>query len=308
MIFDINGSELFNAFAKDASPLDYAFDVTGNIVFEPDAEQLDYTQYSYTEVWGEKNIPASQGFDIYDGKVFWVAKMGNDSIPANCYVWNLSDGSQAFSDPYVTIYSGHGNNLSFHPPHVYISHAYPYPTASSVYINNVSDDLQTFTLEKTLTFNDGTEDLDCCLDEYNLNRLWTLGHISEESTTWIVSKWNLANLTINGDGTYTPELLQTAYTAQPETNRNFQGIRHHDGMIWYCNGNGAQRAHVYAINPTTGERLYEIDLETNAEPEGLVWRREQNAPGGWALYVGFQRMALRRYTFELLEDESEVTA
>jgi len=46
--------------------------------------------------------------------------------------------------------------------------------------------------------------------------------------------------------------------------------------------------------------LYSIDLETNTEPEGLAWLRDTEVIGGYALYVGFQGMMLRKYTFEAL--------
>lgn len=288
MIYDIQGNTLVSAFNRNGNSLDSAYDIDGNQIF---GSGVDYSKYSFTQKWASKGLTA-QGFDIYDGKVFWVSRSGDGDIPSRCYVWNLSDGSQAFSAPYVTIYSGHGNNVAFDYPKVYCSPAYP---PSRVFENDVSADLQTFTLNKTLTFNDGTADLDCCIDENDKTIMWTIGHISGASTTWIVSKWDLSDLTDNGDETYTPKLLHTNTTAQPTSNRYFQGIRHHDDMLWYNSGaGGSTEAIVYAIDPLTGERKYLIHTDTNIEPEGLAWVEEN---GEYVLYVGFQGMMMRRYTF-----------
>ena len=68
-------------------------------------------------------------------------------------------------------------------------------------------------------------------------------------------------------------------------------------MLWYNSGYGQQRAYTYAIDPYTGELLYIIDLETNTEPEGIVWVEESGVAGGYAMYIGFQGMMLRKYTF-----------
>jgi hypothetical protein len=293
-IYDINGARLVSGFNADGGELLSAYDKDGNVIFPDSQPEVDYTNYSFVQKWGSKGISNAQGFDIYSEKVFWVAKSGDDTIPSNCYVWNLADGTQALSAAYITIYSGHGNNVSFDYPSVYASTAYP---PSKVYVNQISQNLSSFELIRTLTFNDGTSNLDCCFDENDKTILWTIGHISLTSTTWIVSKWDLTSLTENDDGTFTPALLQTGTTPQPQSNRYFQGIRHHDGMLWYASGDGSQRAYIYAINPNDGAVLYSIDLETNTEPEGLAWVEDADAVGGYVLYVGFQGMMLRKYTF-----------
>lgn len=297
-IYCVDGTKLSSVFNAEGGGLPSAYDKDGDVVFTGSQPEVDYTDYSFVQKWASKGVSYSQGFDIYSGKVFWVAKSGDDTIPSNCYVWNLADGTQALSTAYITIYSGHGNNVSFAYPSVYASPAYP---PSRVYVNQISQNLSSFELIRTLTFNDGTADLDCCVDENDETILWTIGHISGASTTWIVSKWDLTSLTDNGDGTFTPALLQTATTAQPQSNRYFQGIRHHDGMLWYASGNGQQRAYIYAINHSNGDVLYSIDLETNTEPEGLAWVEDADVAGGYALYVGFQGMMMRKYTFALAQ-------
>lgn len=301
-IYKIDATELQAAYKADGDGVNSAYDVSGNEVFGGGGGGgIDYSSYSYTQKWASKGISSTQGFDIYDGKVFWVSKSGNSSIPANCYVWNLSDGSQALDSAYVTVYSGHGNNIAFAYPLMYASSAYQ---PSVVYVNTVSADF-TFTKSMTLSINDGSTNCDVCVDESNTSIIWTLGHTagsSDTSAPYLVSKWDMTDLTDNGDGTFTPKRLQTVQVAQPANSFYFQGCRFHDGIMWFANGYSGSStvAYVFGVNPNTGEYLYTINCGTTAEPEGLCFYPDATAPGGIALYVGFQGMALRKFTFSLL--------
>lgn len=294
-IYDISGTQLSNFRDINGELKSNAYDVNGNVIM---TQSVDYTQYTFTQKWASKGISDTQGFDIYDGKVFWVSKNGNSTIPANCYVWNLSDGTQALDSAYITIQSGHGNNLDFGDyPTVYASTAY---NPSVVYVNTLSSDYVA-TLTQTLTVDaDESWNCDACLDETDKNILWTLAHTagsSDLSAPFLISKWDLTNLTDNGDGTYSPELLQSISIPQPSSSFYFQGVKMHDGLMWYANGYGGQHVYIRAVNPNTGVEVYTIDCETTSEPEGLAWVADESAGGGYALYVGFQRMLLRKYTF-----------
>lgn len=296
-IYDYVGAQINQAFDIEASTLNEAFDIDGNRIYTPD---VDYSNYSFTQKWASKSVSNTQGFDIYDGKVYWISKSGDSTVPADCYVWNLSDGSQAFENQPITIYSGHGNSLDIIDSKVYAGTAY---SPATVYENALSSDLQTFTLSKTF---DMSEDIsyghDCCIDENDIDIMWTLAHtnaITDTDAPFLLSKWDLTNLTDNGDGTYSPALIDSVETTQPSNSAYFQGMTMHDGMIWYASGyaGSSSQAYVYAIDPTTGEVLYSINCNTTAEPEGVAWVEDETAIGGYALYVGFQGMMLRKYVF-----------
>lgn len=294
MIYDKDGNALSSAYDIDGIGLSAAYDLDGQIVFSG----VDYTNYSYTQKWSSKGISNAQGLDIYNDLVFWVAKSGDDTIPSNCYVWNLSDGTQALDSAYVTVYSGHGNNLSFSNDGSKLI-ATPAYQPSRVFINSVGQNY-VMSLSQTLVLDDGSTNCDACYDPIDNTIMWSLGHTagsSDLSAPYKVSKWDLTDLTDNGDGTYTPALLQTVTVAQPSSSFYFQGCRVHDGILWFPNGNGTGRSYIYGVNPNTGEYLYTIDLETNTEPEGLTWYPDAQAVGGYALYVGFQGMMMRKYTF-----------
>ncbi len=290
-IYNIIGESLLSAYHKNGASLDAAYDKSGNIVFEK-SHDMDYSNYSFSQKWESKGISSTQGFDIYNDKVFWVQKSGNSTIPANCYVWNLADGSQALSSAYITVYSGHGNNLCFDFPTLYATSAY----TPHVYVNEMTDSFVA-TLVKTLYINDGCVDCDACVDETDKTILWSLGHTGyNNSDPFLVSKWDLSNLTDNGDGTYTPKNIQTVTMTAPSTSRYFQGLKSHDGLLWYGNGSGSEWAYVRAIDPNGTEKAV-IDLATKSEPEGVAWIPDNIVYGGYVMYVGFQGMMLRKYTF-----------
>lgn len=294
-IFDKQGNALTRAYNLNEEIVTEAYDVDGNLIFNDNP--IDYSNYSYTQKWPSKGIASTQGFAIYDNKVFWVSKSGDSSVPANCYVWNLADGSQALEEPYITAYTGHGNSLSFSFPLLYATTAY---AGEKVYINEISNDYQTATLIKTLVLYGGLS-CDACVDDLNDNILWSIHHttsLSDRDTPWCIRKWDLSNLTDNGNGTYTPKLLKNVDIAQPANSPYFQGCAFHNNIFWYaCGYSGNSVAYVFGINSNTGEYLYSINCNTTAEPEGVAWVEDESVYGGYALYVGFQGMMLRKYTF-----------
>jgi hypothetical protein len=293
-VYSKEGEALAGVYSKAGEAIPTAYDINGIVIYQHDVT-VDYDNYSYAQKWASKGVGSTQGYDIYDHKVFWVSKSGNSSVPANCYVWNLSDGSQALDTAYITVYSGHGNNLCFDFPTLYATSAY----TPNVYINDMTPEFVA-TLNKTLYIPDGCKDCDACIDETNKQILWTVGHAQTDSTSnpvdYILSQWNLANLTDNGDGTYTPGLIKTITTPRPPC-YYFQGVKMHDGILWYASGYPGSHAYVYGVSPSTGELLHTIDLATTAEPEGVAWYPDAEAIGGYALYVGFQGMMMRKYTF-----------
>ena len=294
MVYDKDGGDIFAVYDAAGIEADSAYDVAGNQVHFA-IKPVDYSQYTFEQVWASKGIGDTQGFDIYDGKVFWVKKRGNDTIPSTCYVWDLATGGQALSSQTITIYSGHGNNLCFDFPKLYADSAY----TQHIYVNEMASNFLSATLVKTLLLTDDCTDNDACIDETDKSILWSLGHISLSAANHIVSKWNLDNLTDNGDGTFSPELLQSVFTpVSSGASHYYQGCKFHDGMLWYASGYyGSSPAYVHAVNPNTGEVLYTIDCETTEEPEGIAWVADRSVPGGYVLYVGFQGMMLRKYTF-----------
>lgn len=294
-IYNVNAEQLTNAFELGGTPIYEAFNIDGIKVF---SNYNDYTEYTFIQKWGAKSVASAQGLDIKDNIVFWISKSGDSTIPADCYVWNLSDGSQALSEPYITVYSGHGNNLSFASDKNELIATPAYPQ-SRVFINTFTQGYE-MTLSKTLVLNDGSTDCDACYDPNDSNIMYSLGHTANSAdltAPFLVSKWDLTRLKNNGDGTYTPLLISKSKTPQPSNSYYFQGCKFHDGLLWFSCGMPASNAFVYAVNPISGSVVVTIDCDTTKEPEGIAWVEDSNASGGYALYVGFESMMLRKYTF-----------
>jgi len=298
MIYNVNGSSIGIAYDSEGDSVSTAYDKDGNAVF---GSSVDYTSYTISSKWTPSGVFFStQGLDIYDNKVFWVTG-GNGGVEQNCYVWNLSNGVAAISPNPFTVYSGHGNNICIDYPTLYASTAY---SPNKVYVDTllpVSGGYEA-SLTKTLFLSDGSTDLDASLDENDNTILWSLGHTASSSDTsapYNISKWDLTDLTDNGDGTYSPALLQTIQTPQPAC-YYFQGFKMHDGILWYASGytGGSYEAYVYGVDPTTGTLLYTIDCGTTEEPEGIAWVPDQGSKGGYALYVGFGGMHLYKCVFD----------
>ncbi len=296
MIYNKDGTPINTAYNKDGTAIVSAFDKDGTVVY---GASTDYTSYSISSKWTASGVFFStQGLDVYDGKVFWVTG-GNGTVEENCYVWNLSDGSAGITNNPFTVYSGHGNNICIDYPTLYASTAY---SPNKVYVNTLTPITGGYsaTLSKTLFLTDGSVDLDAALDENDNTILWTLGHQVDHDTDkpYNISKWDLKDLTENQDGTFSPALLQTVETAQP-TCYYFQGFKMHDGILWYASGytGGTYTAYVYGVDPDTGEVLYTIDCNTTEEPEGVAWVADASSQGGYALYIGFGGMKLRKCTF-----------
>lgn len=293
-VYDKSGQMLSGVYTVGGSSISIAYDVDGNVVYSAS----DYTKYSIADVWKPKGIGNAQGLDVYNGRVFWVSKSGNGSIPADCYAFALSDGAVASNPNPFTIYSGHGNNICLDFPKLYASTAY---SPNKVYINTLSGEY-TATLDKTLFLSDGSTDLDVAIDEKDKTIIWSLGHTANSqdlTAPFNISKWDLSELTENTDGTFSPKLLQTVQTAQPDC-YFFQGFKMHDGILWYASGytGGSYEAYVYGVDPNTGKLLYTIDAGVATEPEGVAWVKDDSSANGYTLYIGFAGMELKKCIFK----------
>lgn len=89
----------------------------------------------------------------------------------------------------------------------------------------------------------------------------------------VVSTWDMAHQTDNGDGTFTPAFV-SAYE------RPFiycmQGLQHHDGLIWIASGYwSANASHVYGMRPADGVIEHTITMSDTEEIEGIAWVYDQ---------------------------------
>ena len=148
----------------------------------------------------------TQGMAISNGTIF--QGFGNGTVD----LYDLDDGTLINS---FDIGGDHCGSLSFSDIYPDGNMSYPYMYVASfdqnkTFVYNITD--STFILEKTyqLPTNDAGYCQETCINKVD-NTLWCIGHKVNSYSSgqgWIVSQWDLANATNNGDGTYTPNLLK----------------------------------------------------------------------------------------------------
>lgn len=273
-IYNKNGQALQSAYGIDGRVLQSAYNIDGNLVYNA-TPTIDYDDYTYESLYTVSGITShTQGMDIYDGVI--VAFKADNLM----YTFNLSDGSVIGSA--ITAKSEHGGSASFSDVFYDESDRFPLLYVSSdltpceIYVNRITTTSSTLIrtlvlpLDKAGYYGKAT---------LNGNALYCLGYKENSYTSdgggsnkVIISKWDLSNLTDNGDGTYTP-----AYVSSFE--RAFiyvlQFVTFHDGMIWAGSGYGSPNAsHVYALRLDNGAILHTITLPNTVEIEGAAFVKD----------------------------------
>lgn len=108
------------------------------------------------------------------------------------------------------------------------------------------------------------------------NILYTYAHSNASipnTDQMIISSWDLNNLTDNGDGTYTPQLLD--YCNSPSVG-TYQGHKYYGGRIYLTSAKSSApfNQKVFAIDCGSGEIVTTIDMSNilTTETEGLCYR------------------------------------
>ena len=267
-VYNMSGSAISSLYNKGGASIGTAFDKDENCVFGI------YGNYTISTL---RNIDVAncQGIAIHDDVLFQFRASGN-SVLDTVSLFDLSDGSTIYRN--MTIDSDHGDSASF--SNIYYEQNDEFPliyvtadiTPAVIYVNRVTRSAAT--LIRTLTFPQsagyygaGAFDFEnniCYLLAYKKNNYQT---DDSGTNTTVVSKWDLSNLTDNGNGTYTP-----AFISQYE--REFiyvmQGLAFHDGLIWICSGYlGGATSHIYGMIPDTGVIAYTITMDDTTEIEGI---------------------------------------
>lgn len=274
-IYDINGNLLNSAYDVEGTQLSTAYDLGGNIIWS--GAVVDYSDYSISNYCAVSLSPM-QGFDIYNGVIFqFIAN--NSNISNRMTTVDVSTSSIINSG--ISATSGHGDVATFSKQRYIPTDTYPmiYVSAdtnpTNIYLNRVttssSELIKTFyfpTIAQTGYYTGHAYDEDNQI-------MYILGYTepiynSDDggNNKVIVSKWDMSDLTDNGDDTYTPAFISSY-------ERPFiyvmQGQQWHDGMIWVASGGTNVRGYVYALDPSDGTVLYTVDTGTNTELEGVAF-------------------------------------
>lgn len=212
---------------------------------------VDKQMYRATSLGFGTHGWVSQGMAIHNGIAFNMS--GNKG---KCYLYDLNERSLINSYE-MTI--GHGSSACFSNeyyestdefPLLYVNDCY----TPKVYINRVTR--EGATLIKTLYFGTNAEIGYYTAHAFDVTnkRLYMLAYAQNSlydtvDNSMIFSIWDMANLTQNGDGTYTPMLIE-------KTNMNTiqftQDIKFFDGKIVVMSSSDIGRdTIIYFINPVT---------------------------------------------------------
>ncbi len=270
-VYDINGNALTSVYDVNGSELQDAFDINGESVF--DSAVVDYSNYAITDYCSVSLSPI-QGFDIHNGIIFQFMASSNISNR----MATINAGSSAIINNNIPSISDHGDSASFSNKFYSVGDEYPllYVTSDTnpakVYVNRVTT--SSSNLVRTLSFplNKTGYYAAACVDFPN-NIIYMVGYSEENYQTddggnnkTVISKWDLSNLSSNGDGSYTSAFISSI-------ERPFiyvmQGQQYHDGMLWIASGASNTRGYIYALNPSNGNLLYTVDTSSTTELEGL---------------------------------------
>ena len=302
MIYNKNGSALATCYNVDNNQILSAYNVDGNAVFSGEHE-TDYTDYSITSY---KNISVqnAQAMEIYNDVLFQFRGSGSNlSINDLVCLYTFSSGSAIKTN--MAIESGHSNAVAFSKTFYDPNDEFPIIYCGDwfdpiVHVNRISRSSNTHLYD--IVYSGAGYHSNPCID-FDNNIMHTIGYYLNSTETetgnyCIVCKWDLSNMTDNGDGTYTPTLLSTY-------NRDFiyvmQDLKFNDGICWITSGYGSSTQYLYGMNPDTGVFTYTITMPITTEIEGLVWMTDEET-GLYYAYIGFQGGKYYKATF------TEVTA
>ena len=285
-IYDYEGNTVGTVYALDGFPAGGLYDYRGDSL-------IDYSDYTVAD-YATASVPYMQGFDILGGVIFQFLAY-KTTVSNKMMTINAATGATIQSN--ITSTSDHGDSASF-SHEFYDGDDYPliYVTADTnpakVYVNRVT--ASSCTLIRTLSFplNKTGYYAALCL---NGNTAYMLGYKEDNyqtddggANTVIVSKWNLSQLTDNGDGTYTPGFVSSYERAFIYC---MQGQQFHDDLLWIASGGENVHGYVYALDPADGSLLHTIDTNTTTELEGLAWL----SPAG--MVYGLQGGTYKKVTF-----------
>lgn len=272
-VYDVNGNQLSLIYNLDGTQALHGYDLEGNDVYSETPIPVDYDDYTITNAWNYYRY--AQGIDIHNGVVaIWDDHAYTITLKA------LSDGF-----PIATLYpdtTTHGNDISFTQEYYNPSDEFPLLCLDSNKFYRITRNSATL----VRTFKNPV------ISTYNLNYGagfdgnvmyvcgYKLDYAQQVNNDILILKLDLTDLTDNGDGTYTPAILNSVVRPWLPC---IQGASFHDGLFWWACGMSGT-TNLYGINPLTGEAVYDIELPNTGELEGLGWG--YNSTDKWFAFIG----------------------
>lgn len=297
-IYNIAGDALAACYGVNGAALPSAFDAGGSVVFNA-SRQTDYSKYSISS-YRSISIQNTQGMDIYNGVLFQFRGTSSQTVNDLVSLYNFATGGTIKNNMAITC--GHANAVAFSKTLYDQDDEFPIIYTGDwfnpiVHVNRVTRTSSTHLYD--IVYDEATAGYHSnpCIDFEN-DIMYTVGYYLNSTNTaegnyCIVCKWDLADMTDNGDGTYTPTMLGTY-------NRDYiyvmQDLKFNDGYCWIESGYSESAQYLYGMNPDTGIIDHTVLMPITTELEGLVWMTDAKT-GLYYAYVGFQGGKYYKITF-----------
>lgn len=265
-VYDYNGNAVQAVYNIDGEQLHVVYDKDGNII---SGELVpDWENYSISNLF---NYPLTkmQGFAVYDGK---IAQVRED------YSLHIIDISTGTLIKEVTMDMGHGNSCQFSDVFYDAEDEFPlfYIRNDGVWVYRIVDTSSTlirkysFPLEAIYTYVAGFG-----ID--NENKLfytasYTEGNYETKTGLLCICKWDMDDVTNNGDGTYSMALLDTNTFTWFDKYEAVQGCCFRDGYFFIDSGyTGTTSQDIVLVDAETLSIAHNITLGRGNETEGCAW-------------------------------------
>lgn len=298
---DINGN-VFNTLDERLNSIESGITYS-NVYF---GEKLDFKKYKFDyeeifEMLGTDNPnlnspSSSQSICIYKNYIFQFFN-GNQAK-----VYNISNKSYIGT---IEIKSEHGNTSQFSNEFYATSDEFPLLYVSSlttpceIYINRVTT--TTSTLIKTLVFPQSAGySANTCID-FDNNIIYVIGYSRSDyytPATTIWSKFDMSELTLNENGTYSPKLIETVETPFWGIMQDMKCFR---GDVYLLSNNGFKnkdKACIFRIDTASRAIRTEIPMlfKYYGECEGIEFIEEDSQ---FHLMVGARSSYVNNKLFKL---------
>lgn len=299
-IYDVNGSALSNAFEKSGGSVSTAYSKDGTMVWTGEIE----TDYNNPNIAYYKTIATQncQAMELYNDVLFQFRGHSTSTPNDMVCLYDWTTNASISSDMYID--SGHANAVAFGKTFYTEGDEFPIIYCGDwfdpiVHVNRITRSSSQHLYDIVLDVATVGYHANPCID-FDNEIMYTVGYYKNSTSDstdnhCIVCKWDLSQMTDNGNGTFTPSLIGT-YT------RNFiyimQDLKFSDGYAWITSGGQGNSEYLYGMNPETGAFDYSILMPITTEIEGLVWLKDDT--GLFYAFVGFAGGVYYKVTFTQL--------
>ena len=282
-IYNVSGDEINTTYKQDGIMATDVYDVNGNLISGIVPLPLDYSSYTTTDLFTYV-ANGFNGLDVHDEVIAQI--MANDKL----YLFGI-DGTTIAEAMEIT--ANHGDSASFTKKYYKSTDEFPLFIVTSdtnpakVYLNRITRNSTMLIMTYSFPLDKAGYYAAAAYDEKN-HTMYMVGYLQQNYQTddggnnkTVVSKWDMSQLTKNGDGTYTPVFITRYF-------RDFifvmQGQQFFDGYIWIASGhNNGGAQYIYAMNPSDGVIEHTITLDDRIEIEGLAWVYDSTDNKYWML-------------------------